>query len=84
MKDDKASTDESQQSTVSAPSTGYGSWISVVDKLPPLYRPDVLVIDRYGIIGIGVYMGHNTFTHNRYPVLGQASITHWMPLPEKP
>jgi len=60
------------------------SWISVEDRLPELYRPDVLLITDVGAIGIGSYMGHKTFSHPTYPVLGQAKVTHWQPLPEPP
>ena len=59
------------------------TWISVEDRLPELYR-EVIVFSEYGVMGIGMYLAHETFSHNKYPVLGQAKVTHWMPLPAPP
>ncbi len=58
-------------------------WIKCSDKHAPLYT-DVLVMDQGGVIGIGSYMAHGTYTHPRYTVLGQAKVTHWRPLPQLP
>ena len=58
-------------------------WISVSDCHAPLYE-DVLVIDRHNHQSVGQYMAHGTYTHHRYPVLGQAQVTHWRPLWEAP
>jgi len=43
---------------------------------PPLYV-DLVITDIHGNDGIGQYVGHGTFTHPLYPVLGQAKITRW-------
>lgn len=58
-------------------------WVSVTDAHAPLYE-DVLVIDRHNHQSVGRYMAHGTYTHDRYPVLGQAQVTHWRLLPEAP
>jgi hypothetical protein len=49
---------------------------------PPPYT-DVLLTDQYGNVGAGQYLGHGCFWHPNYPVLGQAVIKSWEPLPEK-
>jgi hypothetical protein len=58
-------------------------WISVDDELPKA-NTEVLVASESVPVGLGLYLGHETFSHNRFPVLGQFVCTHWMPLPEPP
>lgn len=58
-------------------------WIPVKERHAKLYT-DVLVLDSHGTVSVGQYMGHGTYTHQRYSVLGQCKATHWMPLPPLP
>jgi hypothetical protein len=58
-------------------------WIRTKERQAPLYT-DVLVLCQSGFVSVGCYMGHETYTHQRYPVLGQCKATHWQPLPESP
>jgi hypothetical protein len=58
-------------------------WIRTKEQHAPLYQ-DVLVLCQGGTVSVGSYLGHGTYTHQRYPVLGQCKATHWQPLPELP
>lgn len=57
-------------------------WIPVSEK-PNIYE-DVLLWSQHGAIGIGKWLGHDVWSHPQYPVLGQCSPSHWMPLPPPP
>jgi hypothetical protein len=57
-------------------------WIPVSEPAP-LYV-DILVLDDKGSVSVGMHLGHNEYSHHRYPVLGQCRATHWMPLPSAP
>jgi hypothetical protein len=55
-------------------------WISVKDRLPPIYT-EVKLLTQHGVKVKGCWMGHDTFSApKKYPVLGQCHPTHWKPL----
>lgn len=56
--------------------------IAIAERHAPLYR-EVLVFDGEHW-GLGCYMGHGTYSHSRYPVLGQCKATYWAELPRTP
>lgn len=56
------------------------NWISVTDKLPDDSKP-VLIWLQSGHCGIGNYYNDRwNYKDNRYLF----TVTHWMPLPDKP
>ena len=60
-------------------------WISVKDRLPEPWK-QVLIYSRYDFCEVALYIGipgkwRVTWNHE---MLDADSVTHWMPLPEKP
>ena len=57
-------------------------WISVTEKLPEKYH-QVLCYGSHGL-SIDYYSGEKSVCGNPLFMVGEAKITHWMPLPEPP
>jgi hypothetical protein len=53
-----------------------GEWIDAAECKPIIYI-DVLVLDSHGNKRKGQWMGHDCWSVEGYPVLGQAKVTHW-------
>ena len=64
-------------------------WISVHEALPP-YEEDVLIVDKSGEEGYGIYFNHRsnnprvkTYQNGFCDLFGEAGeVLYWMPIPE--